>query len=42
MTVHHIQDFLLCQDHEVVVTSLNGTNRLGEAEDAAIQNIVRT
>ena len=42
MTVHHIWDIRLCQEHEVVFTLLDGIDCLWEAEAAAIPNIIHT
>ena len=41
MTVHHVQDLFLNQEHEVVFPSLNGTNHLWEAEAMSVPNVVR-
>ena len=42
MKVHHVQDIRLCQDNEVVVTPLDGMNRLTEAEATTVPDIIRT
>ena len=41
VAVHRIQDLCFSQYHEVVVPSLDDRHFLGEAETAAVPNIVR-
>ena len=40
VTVNRFQDISLRQEYEIVVTLLDGTNRLWEAEAVAVLNII--
>ena len=41
VTVHHVQNLRLCQEYEVVVTLIEGTKHLWEAEAVAVPYSIR-